>query len=71
MGYQKLDSTIKERVWNALQKLPEGQYIKLKGNHTPPIYRIRVGKYRILFEMTEHIIRIIDVDSRGDIYKQI
>lgn len=69
--FQKLDSKTKNRIWEAIQILPEGQYIRLKGKHSPPIFRIRVGKYRILFEMNEHTILIIDMDSRGDIYKGI
>lgn len=34
-------------------------------------YRLRVGKYRILYEIIESCILIYayDIDSRGDIYK--
>ena len=69
--FQKLDAKTKERVWEAIQLLPEGQYIRLKGKRIPPIFRIRVGKYRILFKMDESTISIIEIDSRGDIYKSI
>lgn len=69
--YKKLDAKTKERVWEVIQKLPDGNYIKLQGNNVPPLYRIRVGKYRIIFKIEENIIYIITMDSRGDIYKSI
>lgn len=31
-------------------------------------YRLRVGKYRIIFEKLDGEGRIIDMDKRGDIY---
>jgi len=35
-------------------------------------YRLRFGKYRIIYEIIEDelIISMIDADSRGDIYKK-
>lgn len=43
----------------------------IKGHE--PIKRLRIGKYRALFEIVEYeiIILVLDIDSRGDIYKNI
>jgi mRNA interferase RelE/StbE len=41
----------------------------MTGNDIPPIYRLRVSKYRVLFHMKEEEIQILKVDSRGDVYK--
>ncbi len=41
----------------------------MTGNDLPPIFRLRVSKYRILFHMNEQEIKVLKVDSRGDIYK--
>lgn len=43
--------------------------LKLKGQDNS--YRIRCGKYRIIYEIKDNelIVLIIDVDSRKDIYK--
>ncbi|OHD60557.1 MAG: plasmid stabilization protein [Spirochaetes bacterium GWF1_49_6] len=34
-----------------------------------PEYRLRVGKYRILFEIAENIITIYTIKHRKDVYK--
>jgi mRNA interferase RelE/StbE len=67
--FSKYDRKLQEKIFNAIQNLPEGDVKKLTGNDTPPIYRVRVSKYRILFHMNEEKIKILKVDSRGDIYK--
>lgn len=37
----------------------------------PNFYRLRIGKYRAIFEVrhNEIILLVFDIDSRGDIYK--
>ena len=67
--FSKYDKKLQEKIFNAIQNLPKGDVKRLTGNDIPPIYRIRISKYRILFYMNEEEIRILKVDSRGDIYK--
>jgi mRNA interferase RelE/StbE len=67
--FSKYDRKLQEKIFEAIQSLPDGDVKKLTGNDIPPIYRIRVSKYRILFHMNEKEIKILKVDSRGDIYK--
>lgn len=59
------------RIYKAIYKLPNGTDIKkLKGHN---LYRLRVGDYRILYTI-DNAIRLIDIkniDSRGDIYKNL
>ncbi len=40
--------------------------------HTPKLYRLRIGKYRVIFhyENTKSI-RVLLVGSRGEIYKNL
>lgn len=40
---------------------------KMKG--FTDIYRVRIGKWRIVFEKKESEGRIVDINTRGDIYK--
>lgn len=69
--FKKYDKKLQERLSKAIDKLPDGQVKKLKGKNTPPLYRLRVGDYRVIFRITEFEIFIDDVDSRGDVYKNI
>jgi len=67
--FSKYDRKLQEKIFIAIQNLPDGDVKRLTGNDIPPIYRIRVSKYRILFHMDEEKIQILKIDSRGDIYK--
>ena len=67
--FAKYDRKLQEKIFHAIQGLPDGDIKRLTGNEIPPIYRIRISKYRILFYMNEEEIQILKVDSRGDIYK--
>lgn len=67
--FSKYDRKFQEKIFNAIQNLPDGDVKKLIGKDIPPIYRIRISKYRILFHMDEEKIQILKIDSRGDIYK--
>lgn len=63
------DRKLQEKIFTAIQNLPNGDVKRLSGDDVPPVYRLRVSKYRILFLMDEMTISILKVDSRGDIYK--
>ena len=67
--FSKYDRKLQEKIFSVIQNLPDGDVKRLVGNEIPPIYRIRVSKYRILFYMNEEEIQILKVDSRGDVYK--
>ena len=68
-SFSKYDHTLQKRIYAAIVKLPEGDVKRLAGDDIPPIFRLRVSKYRILFYMDDIEIKILKVDSRGDIYK--
>ena len=68
-SFSKYDYTLQKRIYDAIVKLPEGDVKRLAGDDIPPIFRLRVSKYRILFYMDDIEIKILKVDSRGDIYK--
>jgi mRNA interferase RelE/StbE len=66
---KKQDKSTQQRIITAIEKLPlEGDIIKLQGTDG---YRLRVGTFRVLFNVNGIIIDIIDVGNRGQIYKGV
>ncbi|MEZ3435408.1 MAG: type II toxin-antitoxin system RelE/ParE family toxin [Lachnospiraceae bacterium] len=71
-----LDRLTKQRIKKAIEGLteqpPKGDIKPLQG-FSDGRRRLRVGKYRIVYNYYQNgeieILYIIDVDSRGDIYK--
>jgi len=69
-----LDRTMKLRIKSGIEGLlevpPRGDIKQIRGSLT---YRLRIGKYRILYEFAnidgEQVLMIKDIGSRGDIYK--
>jgi mRNA interferase RelE/StbE len=71
--------SLKIKIEGLAKEPPEGDIKKLKGSQTE--YRLRDGKYRVIFEFgTEttsendkvsviKIVQINKIDSRGEIYK--
>jgi mRNA interferase RelE/StbE len=66
---KKQDKSTQQRIITAIEKLPlEGDIIKLQGIDG---YRLRVGTFRVLFNVNGIIIDIIDIGNRGQIYKGV
>lgn len=71
-----MDRPTKQRIRAGIlgltQKPPQGD-IKLMQGYSDGRLRLRIGKYRVIYkyslEMQLEILYIIDVGSRGDIYK--
>ena len=69
---KKLPLIINEKVINAIERLPINPrlhgYKKLKGINA---YRIRVGNYRVIYEINDDrlVVIVIAAGNRKDIYK--
>ena len=74
---EKLDKPTKQQIEIAIlgltEKPPKGD-IKALVSYTDGRQRLRVGKYRVVFtykmDGTIEVILIMDIDSRGSIYKR-
>ena len=62
----RISNPFKQNIKEAIERLPAGDVKKLQGYKNA--YRLRVGDYRILFNMKEGI-EITDVLPRGAAYK--
>ena len=73
--FRKLPRSIQKRISNKLSEieisLPPYSETKLKGNN--PFHKIRVGDYRIIYEVQKDIfvILVIKIGHRKDIYKHL
>ncbi|MBU9738870.1 type II toxin-antitoxin system RelE family toxin [Diplocloster agilis] len=66
---KKQDTPTRRRLVIAIGKLPfEGDIKKLQGTNG---YRLRVGNFRVLFDVNGIIIDIIEIGNRGQIYKGV
>lgn len=66
---KKQDMPTRKRLTAAIDQLPlNGDIKKLQGSNG---YRLRVGTFRVLFDINGVIIDIIDIGNRGQIYKGV
>jgi mRNA-degrading endonuclease RelE of RelBE toxin-antitoxin system len=66
----KLEKDHKSRIVTAVDGLPgKGNIKKMRGLSIKNLYRLRVGKFRVLFIWEHESIKVLDIDIRGDIYK--
>ena len=64
---KKQDIVTRKRIVNAINSLPGGDVKKLQGI---PGYRLRVGDYRIIFDISGNVLWIDKIDNRGQIYRK-
>lgn len=64
-----LDRPTKQRIKNAVEKLPTGDIKKLKSVENG--YRLRVGDLRVLFSIEDNDIYIDNIIPRGQAYNRI
>jgi len=67
-----LDSSMKKRLREKLQDVRDNPFFgsgvkQLKG-YEEMTFRIRVGKIRVIYTVSNGEIEIIDIDYRGNIY---
>ena len=62
---------ISEKIDSLAEELPSPESTKLKGEN--PFHRIRVGDYRIIYEIQDEVlvILIVKVGHRKDIYRNL
>ena len=70
---KKSDAVLRKRIFDKLEKLsfqPIGSDTKKIIGRTN-IYRVRVGKYRILYSVSnqELVILVVDIDKRESVYQ--
>lgn len=65
---KKQDMPTRKRIVTAINLLPSGDVKSLQGRKG---YRLRVGSFRIIFDVNGSILLIEKIDNRGQIYKGV
>ena len=60
-----------DRIYSALNSVPNGDVKRMQGYDNPPYFRLKVGEIRALFIKDDVRMEIFvsDINYRGDIYK--
>lgn len=67
---QTLQRNVARKIVDAIEGLPfEGDIRKLKRKKLKNIFRLRIGKHRVVYSLEKEVIKIIKIDTRGDVYK--
>lgn len=68
--YKKLPKEYKSLVDIALYRLSEGLELDLRPiEGEKDVYRLRAGKYRVLFRKFNKTVLVFRISPRGDVYK--
>lgn len=65
---KKQDTITRKRIVSAINLLPAGDVKALQGNSG---YRLRVGDFRVIFDVDKNILYIVKIGNRGQIYKGV
>jgi mRNA interferase RelE/StbE len=63
-----MDAPTKARIKDGINRIPAGDIKKLKGYVST--FRLRIGDWRVLFEMTESGVIVKAILPRGEAYKK-
>lgn len=66
---KSLDIRVKDRVKAGIEKIPFGDIKKLQGYSN--LYRLRIGDYRVIYQIENGNIIIDAVLPRGEAYKRL
>lgn len=64
---KKLNKDNIQRILKAINSLPNGDIKKMKGSNNNS-NRLRVGSFRIIYNIDGNIIYIEKIGNRGDVY---
>jgi mRNA-degrading endonuclease RelE of RelBE toxin-antitoxin system len=66
----KRELKTRKAIVDAIRELPgQGDIRKLKGQAIRNSYRLRVGRFRVVYVWKGEEISILRIDTRGDIYE--
>lgn len=74
--YRKLPTDLQEKIRSTLKKIEQDPFTRRPGIHIrklsgfhPKRWRVRVGDYRIIYQVEDDLIKVIEVFPRGRGYR--
>lgn len=65
-----LQPRIAKKLITAIENLPDSGDMKhIKGGRIRSLFRLHIGKYRVIFTIEGEIVKILKIDTCGDVYK--
>lgn len=68
-----LDEKVKKKIYKKLQEVKANPFevsgVKQLKGWGEKVYRVRIGKIRVIYKILKDDIEIVDIDFRGNIYK--
>jgi mRNA interferase RelE/StbE len=67
---ERMDPSIRSRLREALERYASTGHGDVRPLHGEfrGLYRLRVGKWRVIFALEGELIRVISIDNRGQAY---
>jgi mRNA-degrading endonuclease RelE of RelBE toxin-antitoxin system len=67
---ERMDASDRTRIREALERYASTGYGSVKALHAEfnGLYRLRVGKWRVIFGLESDLVRVISIDNRGQAY---
>jgi len=65
---ERIKQHIQELAENPFEPRPKADIKKLEGNFNPPLYRLRVGDFRVLYFVEEKDVKITEILHRSKGY---
>jgi mRNA interferase RelE/StbE len=66
---KSLEPEMRKRIWAAVRKVKEEKATIKKLSGREGEFRIRVGDYRVVFDLVGDVATIIDVGHRREVYR--
>ena len=68
---EKLERNLSSRIYKKISSLKENfDSVDIKRLQNSDLFRLRIGDYRVLFEINKELITILKIGHRKNIYKK-
>ena len=70
---RRMERQIAQRIDEAIKAIaldPRGHHLDVKRLTDRPGFRLRIGGWRVIFDMDAETLEVLDIGPRGDVFKR-